>query len=222
MKKTLSMILVVCMSLSFAGCNEKKKAFELSKGAYEKVSEVFSICDVMGSDIYEAWRLGIYEKNEIIDGGCSYLAGELNLSVDEIRDGATYTIVELSGLDWDSVTDGEKQEYENNVDFYFYFMEDELFSYCVQIVNNAYVVNGDVDKATELLEEAKTQMKEMSDKYSDYEHYPALKGYYTTTNSLFDFCQNPTGSFEQLVTTIDDYRNTARDYEADLKFIFED
>ena len=65
-------------------------------------------------------------------------------------------------------------------------------------------------------------MKELSESYSDYEHYPALKGYYTTTSSFFDFCQNPTGSFEQLKTTVEDYKTTARDFNADLDYIFED
>ena len=45
-------------------------------------------------------------------------------------------------------------------------------------------------KAQTALNEAKAQMKELSEKYSDYEHYPNLKGYYTTTSSFFDFCNN--------------------------------
>ena len=72
------------------------------------------------------------------------------------------------------------------------------------------------------MEEAKAEMKEMSEKYSDYEHYPNLKGYYTTTNAFFAFCQNPTGSFEQVKTTINDYRNDARSYKSDLDYMFED
>ena len=65
-------------------------------------------------------------------------------------------------------------------------------------------------------------MKTLSEKYSDYEHYPALKGYYTTTDAFFDFCQNPSGSFEQVKTTINDYRNDCRSYNKDLNYIFED
>ena len=58
----------------------------------------------------------------------------------------------------------------------------------------------------------------LSEKYSDYEHYPALKGYYTTTNAFFDFCQSPSGSFEQVKTTINEYRNDARNYDKDLNY----
>ena len=90
------------------------------------------------------------------------------------------------------------------------------------VVSNAYKVNGKVDEAKNALDEAKAQMKELSEKYSDYEHYPNLKGYYTTTSSFFDFCQNPTGSFEQVKDTINDYKNEARDYISDLDYIFEE
>lgn len=65
-------------------------------------------------------------------------------------------------------------------------------------------------------------MKKMSEKYSDYEHYPSLKKYYTETKSYFDFCKAPTGSFEQVKTTINDYRNDIREYVSDLDYIFED
>lgn len=81
------------------------------------------------------------------------------------------------------------------------------------VVSGAYAANG---------ETAKAQMKNLSENYSDYEHYPNLKGFYTTTSSFFDFCQNPTGSFEQVKTTINDYRNKARGYISDLDYIFED
>ena len=86
----------------------------------------------------------------------------------------------------------------------------------------AYIENGKVDEVNALLENAKLQMKELSEKYSDYEYYPSLKEYYTTTRSFFDFCQDPTGSFEQIKGTINDYKNDARDYSNDLKYIFEE
>ena len=104
----------------------------------------------------------------------------------------------------------------------FQMMKSNLFSFCVRVVNGAYKANGKEQYVQELLDSAKAQMKEMSEKFSDYEHYPALKGYYTTSSSFFDFCENPSGSFEQIKTTIEDYRSTARDYKSDLDYIFED
>lgn len=56
----------------------------------------------------------------------------------------------------------------------FSYYSDDLFSFCVKCVIGAYKANGEIDKAQVTLDEAKSLMKEMSEKYSDYEHYPNL------------------------------------------------
>lgn len=224
MKKTVSLILVLALALSLCACgNSNKKAFEASKEAYDNIDIAYEITDQFGSDVYEAWRLGIYEDEEILDDGAAYLATELNLTEDEIIDGVAYVIaVDVYDEDWDSLTEEEKESYRGYSDIAFGLFEDELFSFCVMVVSSAYIANGEVEKAQTALDAAKAQMKELSENYSDYEHYPNLKGYYTTTSSFFDFCQNPTGSFEQVKTTVNDYRNEARDYISDLDYIFEE
>lgn len=224
MKKVLSVLLVIAIAVSLCACGggKTKKAFEASKEAYKNVNAAYEITEKFGSDIYEAWRLGIYEKDEVLDDGCAALAKELNLSENEIATGAAYAVIEILGEDWKTVSDSDKQKYINNADSLFNAMEDDLFSWCVNVVSCAYIANGKVAEAQGYLDEAKGQMKDLSNNYSDYEHYPALKGYYTTTASFFDFCQNPTGSFEQVKTTLENYKTTARDYNADLNYIFEE
>ena len=69
---------------------------------------------------------------------------------------------------------------------------------------------------------AKELMKQLGDQYSDYEHYPSLKKYFTNTLAFFDFCCNPEGSFEQIVSTFNNYRNNAREYFFDLNYVFGD
>ncbi len=214
-------MLASCLSL--CACGGTKKAFEASKSAYDTISIAYDITENFGSDVYEAWRLGIYEDDEILDEGCAFLATELSLSEDEIRDGVAYMMMTtLFEEDWDTASEEDKEEHRQSADMYFTVMEDDLFSFCVSITSCAYIANGKVAEAQAALDSAKAQMKELSDKYSDYEHYPNLKGYYTTTSSFFDFCQNPTGSFEQVKTTLNDYKNEARDYISDLDYIFED
>ena len=216
----ISLLLVVAMCISLSACgSSNKKAFEVSKAAYGNIDIAYEITEQFGSDIYEAWRLAIYDDEEIIDNGADYLASELSLSADEIRTGAVYTVYED---EWDTMSDEEKDELIAESDLYFCIFEDDLFEFCVETVVNAYVVNGKVEEAQTALDAAKAQMKELSAEYSDYEHYPNLKGYFTTTSSFFDFCQNPTGSFEQLKETINKYNNEARDYISDLDYIFED
>ena len=224
MKKIVSLILAMTMALPLSACSggKDKKAFEASKAAYDNVNSAYEITEKYGSDIYEAWRLGIYEKKNLRKNGCSTMAEELSLTEDEIAAGAAYTVADIKGESWDSLSEEEKEDYIGRADKYFSIFEDDMFSWCVKLTSNAYIVNGKVAEAQEYLNEAKTQMKELSNDYSDYEHYPALKGYYTTTSSFFDFCQKPTGTFEQLKTTVEDYISTARDYNADLDYIFEE
>ena len=219
MKRIIALLLVMVISLSLVACGGEKKAFEASKAAYENIDSAYKITEQFGSDIYEAWRLGIYDDDEILDDGAAHLATELSLSADEIRAGAIYTIYQD---EWDTMSDEEKDELIDKADLFFSYFEDDLFSFCVMAVSNAYVVNGKVEEAQTALNAAKAQMKELSADYSDYEHYPNLKGYFTTTSSFFDFCQNPTGSFEQVKETINKYKNEARDYLSDLDYIFED
>ena len=219
MKKLLALVLAMVMLVSFVGCGGgNKKAFEASKVAYDNIDIAYEIVEQMGSDIYDAWLLGIYDKEELIENGAEYLASELLLSEDEIRAGIGCTFAEVLGMSW-NLSESYKKDIIETADDSFYLFEDEMFTFCVLSVKNAYEINGKVDEAQDALDLAKTQMKELSEKYSDYEHYPNLKGYYTTTSSFFDFCQNPTGSFEQVKETINDYKNEARDYISDLDYI---
>ncbi len=219
--------LAFLVSISILACflsscgNTNKKAFEASKVAYKNVNSAYKTVENYGSDIYEAWRIGIFDDDEILDEGCSYLAGELSLSESEIKEGVAYTLA-AAGDGWDNCSEEERAKYRNMADYTFKMMEEDLFSWCVIVVSNSYVANGKVEEIQGYLDTAKEQMKELSENYSDYEHYPSLKGYYTTTNSFFNFCQDPTGSFEQIKTTIESYKTTARDYKADLDYIFED
>jgi len=214
MKKIIALLLVVVMSLSFVACGGESNAFDVAKEAYDEVNAAYEITDKFGSDIYEAWRLGIYDKDEILDDAVGHLASELSLSESEIIAGVALVMTD-EGEEPKTLT-----KYTANT--YFKLMKENLFSFCVMVVSSAYEANGKVAEAQGALDSAKDLMKTMSEKYSDYEHYPKLKEYYTTTKSFFAFCQNPDGSFEQVKTTINDYRNDARDCVSDLDYIFED
>lgn len=199
----------------------------LSAPAYDNIDIAYEITEQFGADIYEAWRLGIYDDDEILKDGVTYLAGELSLSEDELKDGICYALASMFGEEWSEMPEEEKTEIKKmteNSAVVFSVMEEEdnLFSFCVNVVVGAYTANGKMEEAQNVLDVAKSQMKELSENYSDYEHYPNLKGYYTTTSSFFDFCQNPTGSFEQVKDTVNNYKNEARDYISDLDYIFEE
>ncbi len=178
MKKIIALILSVATCVSMTACSGgNKKPFEASKAAYENIDVAYEITEQFASDLYEAWRLGIYDDDEILDDGVDYLAKELSLSKDELTDGVGYAIAEITGENWNEMSDEDKAKLTRDTNYYFKIMEDSLFSFCVTIVSSAYIANGKAEEAQTALDAAKTQMKELSEKYSDYEHYPNLKGY---------------------------------------------
>ena len=221
MKKVIAIVLALVICVTLTGCGGNKKAFNESKVAYEYIDVAYEITEEFGDMLYEAWRLGIYNQNEIIINGIEYLAEELSLSKEDVENGLGYAYADIMGDDWLTMTDEEKSRIKYIENSLFSIYKNDLFSFCVMIIRGVYIVNGKTEEAQRALDNAKAQMKKLSKDYSDYEHYPNLKGYYTTTSSFFDFCQNPTGSFEQIKTTINDYKNEARDYISDLDYIFE-
>lgn len=194
--------------------------FELSKVAYENINDAYEITVQFAEDFYRAWRIGIYEENEIQGNFVEYLTEELSLSRDEIIEGMARQMSQaMANKEWEELSEEEKNTYIETASGKFRW-EGSVFGFLTWSVRNAYIANGKVEKAQNALNVARAQMKELSDKYSDYENYPNLKGYYTTTSSFLEFVLNPTGTFDMLVDTINDYMNEARDYSSDLNFIF--
>lgn len=226
MKKRIAFLLALALCLSLTACGGNKKAFEASKQAYEQIDIAYEITDEMSKDVYEAWYQAIKETDKVVDGGVKYLASKLHLNEDELRKGIAYAAVMFDGEEWDSKTDEEIEKLCTMADTLLKVAKNmeslSFFSFCTWSVVDAYLLNGKTEEAQTALDNAKAMMRELSEKYSDYEHYPSLKGYFTTTSAFFDFCQNPSGSFDQIADTINKYRNEAREYVGDLDYIFED
>lgn len=231
MKKIISFALAVVMVLCLASCGSKdktstKKDFEISRKAFENIHEAYEKVDDFSHDIYEAWYLGINEKSDI-DGTYTSayythyndreelgnLANKLYISREDLEQ----AVAKLLGK-----SEYDPGGYSEPGDWYTLSNEvyDSFFSACVEVVSTAYEMNGRADEIKGLLVSARDKMKELSDKYSDYEHYPALKEYFTTTTAFFGFCIDPEGSFEQVVETFNNYRNEARDCYYDLNYVF--
>ena len=203
----------------------EKLAFDLSKQAYEKVSEAYDIIELLGEDIYEAWRLGVYESKDVLKKGTELLAKETHLSQEEVADGAIYTMMSSLASEpfhMDNLDEASLQALRETIDASFLLFSGDLLTFCVGAVRDAYRVNGSLDTVDMALEEAKSCMKELSEKYADYEYYPSLKEFYTTANAFYDYCKIPTGSFQQAIDTINDYKNDARKFRNDLDYIFKD
>lgn len=203
---------------------EDRKAFDISKKAYDNVIKAYDIAEQYGDDIYDAWYVGIFNEDELYEQGSKLLASELNLTEEDVSQGVAYALIDAFGWNWDEVDPETKKAYMAVEDSGTYFLAVSLLAdiktFCVECVNGAYEVTGKSDEALTALEEAKTLMKELGEKYADYEHYPNLKKIYTETASFLDFCINPTGSFDQLRETLNEYKNNVRDLSNDLEYIF--
>ena len=79
MKKLVSMILCFIMVISLCSCGKEKKA---AQEVYDNVGEAYELLERFSSDIYSAWRTGIYED----DVDIKTLSEELYLSEEELQE----------------------------------------------------------------------------------------------------------------------------------------
>lgn len=219
-QKILAIILTLCLILSgLVACDsgnassteqqtEDDKAqaqYECGKTAYDELVLAADLCEYMGSAIYDAWFFAIYKadygNSDDADVALSDLASEVGISVADLKVGAEVVLGDFAK-------------------FVQIYLDD--FEYTVDIVTAALEKNGTVDKLNTAISNAKTELKTMTNKYSDYSEYPTLKSMYSKVDSYATFVKNPSGSFEQLKSTIENYNNEIRTYKADLAFIFED
>jgi len=165
--------------------------------------EAHDLCaDVMDS-IYGAWYFSIYEYDDHYGSRgffefCDEASVDYGELLDAISDYKGYTV-------YDTTAYG--------------LLED--FSYSTYFVGRVFENNGTYDKIEEHLATAKDSLKSVTNEYSDYTGYTVLKSYYSEIKAYYEFCENPTGSFSQLKTTIDNYETNLRNYKNDLSFIFE-
>lgn len=247
MKKALSLSLAILFCLNLCACGSsndvskniaeeptqfienteteetKPRSFELAQLAYTDICKAHEIVEKYGDDVYEIWRLGISNKVDIITKGCKYLDLEINLSEDEIRLGVAHWATEYAQQDWDNAPEESKKQLAINADSFlalFANEADEYFFHCLKIVRSAYIVSGLTEEATQYMDSAKATLRQLEEIDPEYEYYNILKDYYISVNSFFEFCQNPTGSFELAKDTINEYKNTVRNYSSELDFEF--
>lgn len=192
----------------------KKDPFEEAKKAYNYICNANELTSEMSDDIYAAWRVGIYTKETYwMD-----LAQSIHLS--NIDMGIGYSYVTGVAYDWKHGTDNDLFDCIEEGDKIIKRSE-QPFAKCVNIIVTAYNMNGTVQKIEDDLASAKEIIKGLSSNNSDYEHYPAIKDFYTSTQAFFDLCKSPSGSLEQISSTFTAYQNEARNFESDLGFFFE-
>ena len=207
---------------------EAKKAVAANgQKAYDNIKNAWQIAEQIGHSLYNVWHGAVWEKDEMVAKGIQFFMDETTLSEQEVIEGIasrSYVNTQFTktGVYWIQLSEEDKQAYREYATEAIekacrskqcMAMDDALWS-----MVNAYLLNGKIGTAQEYLKTAKEAMKELPE---DYEHYPTLKGFYTTASSLTDFCKSPSGNLNQYATLLNDYRKEARDYMNDLNFVFE-
>ena len=213
MKKILALILVLALCLSLCACfntGNPKKAFDNSKEAFDHITLAYIATNEFSHDIYEARFQGINNRSDYDDESeMAAFASEVSIELEYIEQAVANLL--------------EKDHYEyGDWTFLPFLYGGSYMSAWVSVISEAYKCSGKAAEIEEHLNAAKELMKQLGDQYSDYEHYPSLKKYFTNTLAFFDFCCNPEGSFEQIVSTFNNYRNNAREYFFDLNYVFGD
>ena len=225
------------------------EAYELSKEAYDNINTAYNIIEKLGEDIYQAGREGVLSKEEILTGGTEYLSNKLNLTKEELAEGIAFMIVGPQGLSkklgkeameqiedddliqlldemyeiWEDASDEDKNSWITYADTAFGLMDSTpLQITCSLFVIGSYAVNKQISEAETALDNAKAIMKQLSNEYSNYEHYPSLKEYYTTTSDFYDFCLTLNADVKQFGTTMDEYKDDAKKYRNEIEFVFEE
>ncbi len=224
----IGVIIFIILMSSIEKIVNNNNVYHNAKSAYEKIDTAYNKTNDFSHDIYQAWFEGINNTTDVrygdddYDYGLKYLVKDMNITYEEAKIGIAYAYYGKNWRNEINISNAEDYEvdelYRKLLNKYDY---DQLFSATVYIVTSTYKATEKTNEIELELEEAKTLMKIMSRKHSDYIHYPDLKNYLTNTRSFFAFCANPEGSFEQVVQTFNNYRNQSRQYYYALDYIFE-
>lgn len=171
--------------------------YKNAKSAYDMLKEVEELCVNGMDDIYGAWYFGIYKMKN---------ASKYNFYGDMAAEVPHFdsTELEASATNLGVSTTTVKSDWQ----------------YALWIVEDAMESRGDYNTISANMDEAEKVLQVLTSEYDDYTYYPKLKEYYSSVKSYVDFYLNPTGSFEQLKDTINNYENNIRTLGSDVSFLF--
>lgn len=171
-----------------------------AKQAYEKLKEVSSLCASGMDSIYGAWYFGIYKAKDTTSSNFytkmaqevpGFTSKELEAGANELLSASLCAT--LGKSDW---------------------------QYSIWIVESAITIRGDYATITANMDEAEKILQTLTTEYQDYAYYPKLKDYYSSIKSYVEFFTSPSGSFNQLADTVNDYENKIRTLDSDVGFLF--
>jgi len=188
--------------------------YQNAKDAFEKLNHVADKCIAGMDSIYGAWHFAIYEASDVYgtDPSTFYYKMALdvpNFSSDDLESAADIYAKALS--DRLGFTRSTKDLVS---------ISKKDFNYCLYVVETALDEAGYYDSLEKNMADAEKTLQALTNTYDDYTYYPKLKAYYSSIKSYTDFFISPSGSFNQLADTVNDYENSIRTTAADVSFLF--
>ena len=209
--KITALLMTVFMLFGLASCDllggedkVQKQEYQAASEAYAELSSVHDSCVTIMDSIYNAWHFSIYKYDDYSTyTGLNEFSDAVGISKSELRS-TLETLSDTVGI----------------TDYVLYgILED--FSVAANLVVEVYKARGTFDEMEASISTAKAKLKEVTPTYADYTGYDTLKDYYSEVAAYAEFCESPTGSFEMLKTTIDNYETNLRNYRNDLSFVFD-
>jgi len=215
--------ILIFLAVTFLCTSCEKRQVELSKEVYSYLIAIDESTTNISHDIYQVWNMAIFEDDDIT---IEKLDENLYLSKTEIQDGIVKSIWYLATYGQSAPLSYEESSEEDrlkarNLQVLGLKLYDSFSDY-IEAVVNAYTINGEYEELFQKQESAKLIMKEISQKYSSYEHYQTLKEYYTAVSSYLELCMYPEGSLRSFQQARDDYLKKTRNIRNDLDLVFSD
>lgn len=176
------------------GTDDRTYEYTQAQKAYAELNKAADLCEKAMDVIYNSWYFAIYDGD----------------------DGDVFDFAQTAGLTYGEISDVLKSRYSStdSIDY-------GNFNNTIMIAKEVLTKRGTYSKAQSCIDNAKTYLKEVTDKYADYTAYPTLKRYYSEVSSYLEFAKSPSGVFAQLRTTMDNYETNIRTYKNDLSFVLE-
>lgn len=195
-------VMSVCMLACGSGSGQSaKKSLDDAKEAYALLASSADTVDIIGHGIVGAWGYAI-DHSSHYDGTISGLADSCGLTFDEVQ--ATYDSYCENMDDW------LKANYKPGL-----WISD--FSDVVNgLIKHGYAtyfekIEGDLASAKTLI-----QSVDQSESY-----YSDLVNYYTAISNYLEFCKSPSGNYQSVGTTINDYNTEMSTSKSKLSFYLE-
>lgn len=230
MKKTLSILLVLCFCVGMIACGSATApinkisdtnaptatptptpavdTLEVAKKAYKDLAGAYYLTDNIMVSVYNAWHYSIYDAREHssdVNDTLYYFSSAVGLK----RDLVTEAFGELiEGSLYDTPLYSSLKGYQL-----------EEASICVGIVQKVQAES--ITNIKELLDDAKEGIKTVSANSPEASYLQELKDYYSELESYYNFLVSPSGSFAELSGVINGYRKNISSYQSSLSFDLE-